>query len=122
MWIEPPPKPSLETEQALRQLANYYRQMIAYHQQSAAIASSKLLQTETLLNSGSFGDSAPWSMTGTVGGSIAGSVDNFGSAQQINPGEIIGSTKKKKKKRMGKRKKNKKKQKIEQTENDLITF
>ena len=48
MWLEPPPKPSPETEQALSQLANYYRQLIAYHQQSAAIASSKLAQIEAL--------------------------------------------------------------------------
>ena len=49
MWLEPPPKPAPETEQALSQLANYYRQLIAYHQQSAAIASSKLAQLEAIL-------------------------------------------------------------------------
>ncbi len=81
MWIEPPPKPSLETEQALRQLANYYRQLIAYHQQSAAIASSKLLQTETLLSAGTFGNNESWS--------IGGSIDNFSPPQQFNSGEII---------------------------------
>lgn len=49
MWIEPPPKPPQETEQTLAQLAHYYRQLIAYHQQAAAIASSKLAQVDTLL-------------------------------------------------------------------------
>lgn len=49
MWLEPPPKPAPETEQALSQLATYYRQLIAYHQQSAAIASSKLAQLEAIL-------------------------------------------------------------------------
>ena len=85
MWIEPPPKPSVETEQALRQLANYYRQLIAYHQQSAAIASSKLLQTETLLSASSFGDNEPLSMSG----SISGSMGNFSHQPQFNSGEII---------------------------------
>ena len=51
MWIEPPPKPPQETEQTLTQLAHYYRQLIAYHQQAAAIASSKLAQVDTLLTS-----------------------------------------------------------------------
>lgn len=49
MWLEPPAKPAPETEQALSQLATYYRQLIAYHQQSAAIASSKLAQLEAIL-------------------------------------------------------------------------
>ncbi|MGK7896523.1 MAG: hypothetical protein AB4372_23615 [Xenococcus sp. (in: cyanobacteria)] len=49
MWIEPPPKPPQETEQTLTQLAHYYRQLIAYHQQAAAIASSKLSQVDALL-------------------------------------------------------------------------
>ena len=50
MWLEPPPKPSHNTEQALVELANYYRQLVVYHQQSAAIAASQLAQIETLLN------------------------------------------------------------------------
>ena len=53
MWLEPPPKPAPETEQALSQLATYYRQLIAYHQQSAAIASSKLSQIEALITANS---------------------------------------------------------------------
>jgi len=85
MWIEPPPKPSVETEQALRQLATYYRQLIAYHQQSAAIASSKLLQTEALLSVSSFGDNEHWS----VSGSISGSMGNLPNAPQFNADEII---------------------------------
>ena len=60
MWLEPPPKPAPETEQALSQLALYYRQLIAYHQQSAAIASSKLAQIEALLTSNSFNLSPSW--------------------------------------------------------------
>lgn len=52
MWLEPPPKPSSNTEQALRDLANYYRQLVVYHQQSAALAASQLAQIETLLSSG----------------------------------------------------------------------
>ena len=60
MWLEPPPKPTPETEQALSQLALYYRQLIAYHQQSAAIASSKLAQIEALLTSNSFNLSPSW--------------------------------------------------------------
>ncbi len=51
MWLEPPAKPPQETEQTLTQLASYYRQLIAYHQQSAAIASSKLAQVEALIAS-----------------------------------------------------------------------
>lgn len=51
MWLEPPAKPPQETEQTLTQLAGYYRQLIAYHQQSAAIASSKLSQVEALIAS-----------------------------------------------------------------------
>lgn len=54
MWIEPPPKPPQDTEQTLAQLAHYYRQLIAYHQQAAAIASSKLAQVDTLLTASSF--------------------------------------------------------------------
>ena len=50
MWLEPPPKPSHNTEQALTELANYYRQLIVYHQQSAAIAASQLSQIEALLD------------------------------------------------------------------------
>ncbi|MGF1540032.1 MAG: hypothetical protein ACFCU5_06205 [Pleurocapsa sp.] len=50
MWLEPPAKPSQNTEQALVELANYYRQLVVYHQQSAAIAASQLAQIETLLN------------------------------------------------------------------------
>lgn len=54
MWIEPPPKPPQETEQTLAQLAHYYRQLITYHQQAAAIASSKLAQVDTLLTASNF--------------------------------------------------------------------
>ncbi len=50
MWLEPPPKPSQNTEQALVELANYYRQLVVYHQRSAAYAASQLAQVETLLN------------------------------------------------------------------------
>jgi hypothetical protein len=50
MWLEPPPKPSQNTEHALVELVNYYRQLVVYHQQSAAIAASQLAQLETLLN------------------------------------------------------------------------
>ena len=50
MWLEPPPKPSANSEQALVELANYYRQLVVYHQQSASIAASQLAQIETLLN------------------------------------------------------------------------
>ena len=60
MWLEPPPKPAPETEQALSQLAVYYRQLIAYHQQSAAIASSKLAQIDALLNANSFSLNPSW--------------------------------------------------------------
>lgn len=60
MWLEPPPKPTPETEQALSQLATYYRQLIAYHQQSAAIASSKLAQIEAILTANSFSLSSSW--------------------------------------------------------------
>lgn len=60
MWLEPPPKPAPETEQALSQLATYYRQLIAYHQQSAAIASSKLAQLEAILTANSFSLNASW--------------------------------------------------------------
>lgn len=60
MWLEPPPKPAPETEQALSQLATYYRQLIAYHQQSAAIASSKLAQLEAILTANSFSLDASW--------------------------------------------------------------
>ena len=64
MWLEPPPKPAPETEQALSQLATYYRQLIAYHQQSAAIASSKLSQIEALITANSLSpvsvSSASW--------------------------------------------------------------
>ena len=84
MWIEPPPKPSVETEQALRQLATYYRQLIAYHQQSAAIASSKLLQIETLLSASSFGDNEHWSVSGSMSGSISGSMGNLPNSPQFN--------------------------------------
>jgi hypothetical protein len=60
MWLEPPPKPTPETEQALSQLATYYRQLIAYHQQSAAIASSKLAQIEAILTANSFSLNSSW--------------------------------------------------------------
>lgn len=60
MWLEPPSKPAPETEQALSQLATYYRQLIAYHQQSAAIASSKLSQIESLLTANSFSLNPSW--------------------------------------------------------------
>lgn len=60
MWLEPPPKPSPETEQALSQLANYYRQLIAYHQQSAAVASAKLAQIEALNASHSLSLNPAW--------------------------------------------------------------
>jgi hypothetical protein len=60
MWLEPPPKPTPESEQALSQLATYYRQLIAYHQQSAAIASSKLAQLEAILTANSFSLNASW--------------------------------------------------------------
>lgn len=60
MWLEPPPKPAPETEQALSQLATYYRQLIAYHQQSSAIASSKLAQIEALLTANSFSLNTSW--------------------------------------------------------------
>lgn len=60
MWLEPPPKPAPETEQALSQLVTYYRQLIAYHQQSAAIASSKLAQLEAILTVNSFSLNASW--------------------------------------------------------------
>ncbi len=62
MWLEPPPKPSQNTEQALVELANYYRQLVVYHQQSAAIAASQLAQIETLLNPSLAGSSA-WQST-----------------------------------------------------------
>lgn len=51
MWLEPPAKPNQNTEQALSDLANYYRQLVVYHQQSAAIAASQLANLETVLNS-----------------------------------------------------------------------
>lgn len=60
MWLEPPPKPTPETEQALSQLATYYRQLIAYHQQSAAIASSKLAQIEAILTASSYSLNSSW--------------------------------------------------------------
>jgi hypothetical protein len=60
MWLEPPPKPTPETEQALSQLATYYRQLIAYHQQSAAIASSKLAQIEAILTANSYSLNSSW--------------------------------------------------------------
>jgi hypothetical protein len=50
MWLEPPSKPSADTEQALRDLINYYRQLVVYHQQSAAMAASQLANLETLLS------------------------------------------------------------------------
>jgi hypothetical protein len=59
MWLEPPPKPSQNTEHALVELVNYYRQLVVYHQQSAAIAASQLAQLETLLNP-SLGVSSGW--------------------------------------------------------------
>ena len=66
MWIEPPPKPPQETEQTLAQLAHYYRQLIAYHQQAAAIASSKLAQVDTLLTATSVSPmAASWQYPGT---------------------------------------------------------
>ena len=66
MWIEPPPKPPQETEQSLAQLAHYYRQLIAYHQQAAAIASSKLAQVDNLLTASSFNPmAASWQYPGT---------------------------------------------------------
>ncbi len=60
MWLEPPPKPPQETEQTLAHLASYYRQLIAYHQQSAAIASSKLSQVEALLTTNTAYLSPSW--------------------------------------------------------------
>ena len=60
MWQEPPPKPSPEAEQALSQLAHYYRQLIAYHQQAAAVASSKLAQIEALNASNNLSLNSPW--------------------------------------------------------------
>ncbi|ELS04368.1 hypothetical protein Xen7305DRAFT_00040990 [Xenococcus sp. PCC 7305] len=61
MWIEPPPKPPQETEQTLAQLAHYYRQLITYHQQAAAIASSKLSQVDALITASSFSSvAASW--------------------------------------------------------------
>ncbi len=66
MWIEPPPKPPQETEQSLAQLAHYYRQLIAYHQHAAAIASSKLAQVDNLLTASSFTPmAASWQYPGT---------------------------------------------------------
>jgi hypothetical protein len=50
MWLEPPAKPSSNTEKALLELANYYRQLVVYHQQSAAIAASELARLETSIN------------------------------------------------------------------------
>ena len=50
MWLEPPSKPSADTDQALGDLINYYRQLVVYHQQSAAMAASQLANLETLLN------------------------------------------------------------------------
>lgn len=60
MWLEPPPKPAPETEQALSQLATYYRQLIAYHQQSAAMAASKLAQIEALLTANTVNLNTSW--------------------------------------------------------------
>jgi hypothetical protein len=50
MWLEPPAKPSANTEKALLDLANYYRQLVVYHQQSAAIAASELARLETSID------------------------------------------------------------------------
>lgn len=50
MWLEPPAKPSASTEKALLDLANYYRQLVVYHQQSAAIAASELARLETSID------------------------------------------------------------------------
>jgi hypothetical protein len=50
MWLEPPAKPSSNTEKALLELASYYRQLVVYHQQSAAIAASELARLETSIN------------------------------------------------------------------------
>ena len=77
MWLEPPPKPAPETEQALSQLAAYYRQLIAYHQQSAAIASSKLTQLEAILSANGFSLNPAWQYS------------SFSSFSQGNDSELI---------------------------------
>ena len=77
MWIEPPPKPPQETEQSLAQLAHYYRQLIAYHQHAAAIASSKLAQVDTLLTASSFNPMASsWQYPGMHGPESLNSATN----------------------------------------------
>ena len=59
MWLEPPQKPSTDSERALSDLINYYRQLVVYHQQSAAMAASQLANLETLVNP-QMSPGSPW--------------------------------------------------------------
>ncbi len=93
MWLEPPAKPNQNTEQALSDLVNYYRQLVVYHQQSAAIAASQLANLETLLNSrlqpGSVWQSAtPPSFPSTNHAAMIAELDNTNSHQRLSPVEL----------------------------------
>jgi hypothetical protein len=50
MWLDTPPQPPIEAQQALAELADYYRRLIGYHQRAATLAASQLAHLEAILN------------------------------------------------------------------------
>lgn len=92
MWLEPPAKPDQGTKKALGDLVNYYRQLVVYHQQSAAIAASQLANLETFLNSslqqGSAWQSAPPPPSFAPGNSTSLMAELESTPKRLSPIEL----------------------------------